>query len=236
MNDKRPRPNLLERFQDYQISARELGRTQFEEREGGEEAEARSRAYVQNAFATLSPTRELLWYGMQAGVQVGAALLAVETALLIAIIAAAVSLGQGLGNLYGPTPLSGTFFEPLWPIVLSLPILPIFGLIGALAALARRAGNRWRGALDSFFSPVAPRLDMVAIWVALFLLMLLGTAVTGILTAQPDPTGVLLMIFSASGIIAWPSHWLWTMLYLPLIRARGSASLDEIQARIQRQL
>jgi hypothetical protein len=235
MNDKRPR-NLLERFQDYQLSARELGRTQFEDRERGEEAEARSRAYMQNAFATLSPTRELLWYGAQAGLQVGAALLAVETAILIALVAAAVSLGQPMGNLYGPTPLSGTFFEPLWPIAVSLPIIPLFSAIGAVAALARRWGSRRRRSLDHFFSPASPREDLYAIWGCLFVVMMLGSAALGFLTAQGDPSGMLLMAFCASGLLAWPSHWLWTQLYLPLIRARGSASLEEIKARIERQI
>jgi hypothetical protein len=213
--------------------------TLFEGRERGPEAEARHRAYVQNAYATLSPAHEIAWYGARAGLQVGAAALAVETAILIAIFAAALSVAQGqqrFVSLYGPTPLAGTFFEPLWPVVVTLPALPFFGGVGALAALLRRAGNLQRRAMDRYFNPVSPRLDFVTFWVLISVALMWAMYALGLTSAQSDPTGLMTLAMCAGGLIAWPSQRLWLLWYLPLIEARGSASMDEIRARIRQQL
>ncbi|MFL5801425.1 MAG: hypothetical protein ACJ8CR_06745 [Roseiflexaceae bacterium] len=239
MKDKRPRRNQLDRWWSLRLTYKELADTGFEERERGSEAGARHLAYIQNAYATLSPTHEIVWCGAWAGVQVGAAVLAIETALLIAIIGAALSVDRGqhtFATLYGQTPLARTFFEPLWPVVLSLPALPFFGGVGALAALMRRAGNRWRRALDRYFSPLSPMLDLATFWILVSALLIWGSYAAGLLGTQADPTGLLTLALCAGGIIAWPSHRLWLLWYLPLIRARGSASIDEIRARIRRQL
>lgn len=237
MKDRRPPRSQLDRWWSLRLTTRDIASAGFEERERGPEAEARHQAYIQNAYATLSPARELAWYGARAGLQVGAAALAIETALLIAIIAAALSVEPGnFATLYGPTPLAGTFFEPLWPVVASLPLLPIFTLIGAAAALMRRLGSRWRRALDSYFNPVSPWLDFVTFWLSITGLLMWGAYGLGFIGAQPDPTGLLTLAMCAAGLIAWPCHRLWLLWYLPLIRAHGSASLDEIRAGIQRQL
>jgi hypothetical protein len=237
MKDKRPPRSQLDGWWSLRLTSKDLGSASFEERERGPEAEARHLAYIQNAYATLSPARELMWYGARAGLQVGAAALAVETALLIAIIAAAFSVDQGSSaTLYGQTPLAGTFFEPLWPVALSLPALPMFAVIGAVAALMRRVGNRWRRALDRYFNPLSPRLDFVTFWILISALLSWGLYAAGLLGAQADPTGLLTLALCAAGLIAWPCHRLWLLWYLPLIRARGAASIDEIRARIQRQL
>jgi hypothetical protein len=239
MKDERPPRSQIDRWWSLQLTARDIGDAGFEERERGPEAEARHLAYVQNAYATLSPTREIVRYGARAGLQVGAAVLAVETALLIAIIAAALSVstpGGAGGTLYGQTPLAGTFLEPLWPVVVTLPVLPVFALIGAVAALMRRVGNRRRRALDKYFNPVSPRLDFVAFWLLITSILMWAAYVLGLMSTQTDPTGLLTLALCAAGLIAWPCHRLWLLWYLPLIHARGSASMDEIRARIQRQL
>lgn len=237
MNDKQPQRSRLDRWWSLMRSAKDIGQARFEERERGPEAEARHLAYIQNAYATLSPARELVWYGARAGLQVGAAALAVETTLLMAIIGAAFMLEQDRSmSLYGQTPLAGTFLEPLWPIVLSLPMLPIFAVIGATAALMRRAGNRWRRALDSYFNPVFALLDFASFWLLSAAMLMWGAYVLGLASDQTDPTGLLTLALCAGGLIGWPCHWLWLLWYLPLIHACGSASMDEILARIQRQL
>jgi hypothetical protein len=239
MKDKRPPRSQLDRWWSLRLTSKDLGDAGFEDRERGPEAEARHQAYLQNAYATLSRTRELCWYGARAGLQVGAALLALETALLIAIIAAALSVDRGQPmpiNLYGPTPLAGTFFEPLWPVVAALPALPAFALIGAVAALMRRLGNRWRRALDTYFNPLSPRLDFATFWLLITCLLMWAAYALGLTSSQTDPTGLLTLALCAAGLIAWPCHRLWLLWYLPSIHAHGSASMDEIRARIQRQL
>lgn len=219
------------------ISWRDLADASFEERERGPEAEARHQAYIQNAYATLAPARELIWYGARAGLQVGVALLATETAVLLAILAAAFSVERDtVATLYGATPLAGTFFEPLWPVLLSLPAVPVCAAIGVVAALARRAGNRWRRALDHYFSPVMPLLDLATFWLLGSAALMWAIYALGLAGDQRDPSGLLTLAFCAGGVIAWPCHWLWLLCYLPLIRARGSASMEAIQACIQRQL
>jgi hypothetical protein len=139
-------------------------------------------------------------------------------------------------TLYGQTPLAGTFFEPLWPVLASSPALLFFAAVGALAALMRREGNKWRRALDRYFNPLSPRLDFVTFWFLITALLSCGLYAAGLLGAQADPTGLLTLALCAGGLIAWPSHHLWLAWYLPLIQSRGSASLDDIKARIQRQL
>jgi hypothetical protein len=237
MGNRQPPQRRDESWWSLRLTNKDLATGGFEDRERGDEAQARDRLYKQNAYAALSPTRQLLWYGLLAGLQVGAAALAIETAALIALLAAALSVGQiGFANIYGLTPVSGTVFEPLWPVILSLPALPCFGLIGAIAALARRAGIRRRRILDRYFSPVTPRLDLAAFWALIFALLTIGAFATGVLTSQADPTGVLTLALCASGLIAWPSQRLWQLLYLPSIMAHGSASAEAIAARIKRQL
>lgn len=235
MKHKLP-PRRSQRWWPFRYTSRDFAVNVFEERERDAEAAERDQRYKQNAFAALSPTPELLWHGALAGFQVGAALLAVETALLIAILGAAASVGQrNFMNLYGSTPLSGTVLEPLWPVALSLPLLLFFGLVGAVAALARRAGILWLGLLDRYYESRSPRLDLITFWGFTFALMVLLAQLAGVLSAQPDPTGVLTLVFCASGLIAWPGHELWLRFYLPAIRARGSASIDAITERIHRQ-
>lgn len=237
MKNRRPPRSQLDRWWSLRLTARDLASAGFEERERGPEAEARHQAYIQNAYATLSPARELCWYGARAGLQVGAAVLAVEAALLLAIIAAAFSVERGtFATLYGPTPLAGTFFEPLWPVVASLPVLPAFTIIGAAAALMRRVGSRWRRALDTYFNPTSPRLDFATFWLLITALLTWAAYALGLTGTQTDPTGLLTLALCAAGLIAWPCHHLWLAWYLPLIRTHGSASFAEIQARIQRQL
>lgn len=239
MKDKRPPRSQLDHWWSLRLTSRDIGDAGFEDRERGPEAEARHRAYVQNAYATLSRTRELCWYGARAGLQVGAAVLAIETALLIAIIAAALSVAEGqhtFTTLYGPTPLAGTFFEPLWPVVVTLPVLPTFAVIGAVAALMRRLGNRWRRALDLYFNPTSPRLDFATYWLLITSLLMWAAYALGLTSSQTDPTGLLTLALCAAGLIAWPCHRLWLLWYLPLMQAHGSASMDAIRARIQRQL
>lgn len=219
------------------LTQKELASVGFHDRERSVEAEARHRAYVQNAYATLSSQRELALRGAQAGLQVGATLLAIETALLIAIIAAAVSVNDGtFGTLYGQTPVSGTFFEPLWPILLSLPALPAFAVIGALAALLRRVGSIRRRVLDKYFNPTPPRFDLLTFWLATIALLIASAFAANLFSSAVDPTGLLTLIICASGLLAWPSHKLWLSWYLPLIEKHGSASLATIQAGIQQQL
>lgn len=219
------------------FTQKDLAAAGFEDRERGPEAEARHLAYVQNAYATLSTTSELLARGAQAGLQVGAALLAIETAILIAIIAAAFSVNEGgFANLYGPTPLSGTFLEPLWPILLSLPVLPAFVVIGAIAALMRRAGSRKRRVLYKYFSPASPRFDFVTFCISVFGLLILGAWAWGLFSTGIDPTGVITIALCFSGLLAWVSHKMWLFWYLPLIHKHGSASMDEIRELIARQL
>jgi hypothetical protein len=240
MNDKRPSHRRLDRWRPQRFTARDLGNAGFEDRERGTEAEARHLAYVQNAYATLSPIREIMRYGARAGLQVGATMLAIETTLLIAIIAAALSVDQSqhqtFATLYGQTPLAGTFFEPLWPVVLSLPALPFFGAVGALAAYMRRVGILWRRVLDRYFNPVSPLLDFVTFWFLVSAVLVWGLYAAGLFATQPDPTGLLTLALSAGGIIAWPGHHFWLQWYLLLIHAHGSASMDEIRERIRPQL
>lgn len=239
MKDKPPRRNPLERLQDLNVSYRELAGTQFEERERGPEAEARHQLYVSRAYATLAPTRELLWCGARAGLQVGAAVLAIETGLLIAVLAAALSIDTGeytFLTLYGQTPLAGTVFEPLWPILLSTPALLFFSVIGALAALMLRLGCQRRRLLDRYFNPVSPQLDFATFWVLITVLLMLAAYLFGFLTAQSDPTGILIIALATGGLLAVMCHRLWLLWYLPLIQARGSVSMDAIKARIQPQL
>src|SRR4029079_16700345 len=143
--------------------------------------------------------------------------------LLIAIIGAALLVDQDrAASLYGQTPLAGTFFEPLWPIVISLPVAPIFAIIGAAAALMRRLGNRWRRVLDRYFNLVLPLLDLATFWLLITAMLMWGAYALGLTNAQTDPTGLLTLALCAGGLIAWPSHWLWQLWYLPLIRAGGS--------------
>lgn len=239
MSNKRPPRNQADHWWSFRLTGRDLGNAGFEDRERGPEAEARHQAYIQNAYAQLSRPRELCWYGARAGLQVGAAVLAVLTALLIAIIGASMTVSQnqpGAGGLYGPTPLAGTFLEPLWPVVVALPTLPAFALIGAAAALTRRVGLRWRRALHTYFNPTAPRLDFAVFWLLITILLMWGAYAIELAGPATDPSGLLTLAICAGGLIAWPSHRLWLAWYLPLIRARGSASIDEIQAHIQRQL
>jgi hypothetical protein len=79
-------------------------------------------------------------------------------------------------------------------------------------------------------------LDLVTFWILVSALLIGGLYAAGLLGAQADPTGVLTLALCAGGLIAWPCHRLWMLWYLPLIRARGSASIDQIRARIQQQL
>ena len=238
MKDKRPSRSRLDGSWSLRLTYKDLGDIGFEDRERGPEAEARHQAYIQNAYATLSPTRELMWYGARAGLLVGGAALAIETAILIGIIGAAMTVDRQhtFATLYGQTPLVGTFFEPLWPVVLSLPALPAFATIGTLAALMRRLGSRRRRSLDTYFNPTSPCLDFMTFWLLITALLCLGLGAAGLLGAQADPTGLLLLAFCAAGLIAWPCHRLWLLWYLPAMRAHGSASMDEIRAHIQRQL
>ena len=237
MPNNPPQRNQPEHWWSFRMTAKDMASAGFEERERGPEAAARHQAYVQNAYATLSPRRELFVRGLQAGLQVGAAALAVETAVLMAIIIAAITVSDGsFGSLYGATPVSGTFFEPLWPVMLSLPILPAFGLIGGLAALLRRVGNNRRRVLFKYFNPISPRLDFITFWLAVLGLLIAGACAIGAFSANIDPTGVLTLALCASGLLAWPCHRLWLFWYFPLIEKYSSVPIGKIRAIIERQL
>lgn len=198
------------------------------------EAEARHIAYVKNAYATLSPTPELLLRGAQAGVLVGAMLLILEIVLLFVVITPKLPPG-GYSELYGPTPLHGTFLEPVWPILVSLPGLLLFAIIGALAALARRADRLWRRSLDNYFLPVVPFLDFVTFWLSLLLSLAVAMWAFDYFT-RFDPIFMFIFAIGASGLLAYLCHVLWSKLYLSLIQKHSSISLDTIRAIIKRQL
>jgi hypothetical protein len=238
MSNKQPERPKRPRFGIFSLSPRDFNGASINASESPFEREARGLAYIQNAFATLAPTQELIRYGALVGFRVGMTVLIVETALLLAIVVASVTLVDSppFETLYGYTPLVGTFLEPLWPVLVSLPLLLLFTALGAGAALLRRLGNQQRRALDRFFNPVSPRWDSLLFHGVIAALITLGLYLWGIPIFQGDPTGIMLVIASASALIAWPTHWLWLFWYLPLIRARGSVSMDEVRERIQRQM
>lgn len=198
------------------------------------EAEARHSAYIKNAYATLSPTSELLLRGGQAGLLVGSVLLGFETILLFVFVAPKLPAG-GFGALYGPTLLDGTFLEPLWPIFLSLPFLPLYAIIGALAALARRTDRQVRRALENYFLPVAPYLDFLTFWLSMLLVLVAAMWLFDYFT-KFDPIFMLIMATGAGGLLAYLSHLLWSRLYLSLLQKHSSVSLDQIRAIIKPQL
>jgi hypothetical protein len=198
------------------------------------EAEARHIAYIKNAYATLSPTPELLLRGAQAGLLVSVVLLLLEALLLFVFIVPKPPAG-GFGELYGPTPLDTTFLEPVWPILLSLPALPLFTIIGALAALARRTDRHWRRALDNYFIPVAPFLDFFTFWLSILFLLVAALWAADYFT-EFDPIFMVIFTISLSGLVAYLSHLLWAKLYLSLLQKHSSVSLDQIRAIIKQQL
>lgn len=205
----------------------------------GFEADEHDRLYVRNAFATLSPTRELIRWGAWAGLHAGSAALALLAGALLLLILALLAIGEAGGpgtTYYGPTPLVGTPFEILWPIVLALPVVPFYVVVGIAAALARRAGNRWRRALDRYFELPSPLLDFLVFWLATMILAIMlafGLALVG-----PDTSlvGLLILTWSVGGVLGRPLYLVWRAQYLRFIREHGSASLDEIIARIRAQL
>ncbi len=220
-------------------SDRDLRGAGIERRERGFEADERDRLYVRNAFATLSPTRELLRWGAWAGLHAGGAALALLAGMLLVLILALLAIGEAGGpgtTYYGPTPLVGTPFEILWPIVLALPVVPYYAVVGSAAALARRAGNRRRRALDHYFDPPSPLLDFLVFWLAtmaLVLVLAFGLALVG---SDTSIVGLLILTWSAGGLLGRPLYLVWRAQYLRFIREHGSASLDDIIARIRAQL
>jgi hypothetical protein len=236
MNDNKQHRHEIDKWWSLRMTPADLADVGFEALERGPEAKARDVAYVQNAYATLSRTRELVWCGARAGVRAGAALVAVFAILLVAVNLAAQSLDGGqFATIYGNTPLVGTSFEPLWPLLLALPMLPFFAVVGAVAALLRRVGNHWRRALHAYFTPVNPLLDQVFFWLMTSALIAWITYALGLVGLGTDVLGMLFLVAGAGGLISWPVFQLWRKWYLELIRSAGSASIDEIRAYIRRQ-
>jgi hypothetical protein len=201
------------------------------------ETDEHDRLYVQNAFATLSPTRDLVRWGGWAGLHAGGAGLALLAGALLMMILALFTIGEAGGgaSYYGQTPLSGTPFEVLWPIVLALPVLPYYGLVGIVAALLRRAGNRWRRAIDRYHDPVSPLLDFAGFWVATSLLMLAMLIALNLIGRESSYIGIFVLVFSAGGLFSRPLYLIWRSQYLWFIRRHGRAPFDEIVAHLVRQ-
>ncbi len=236
MKDEKLPKSQLDRWWSLRLNPGDLAGAGFEGREAGDEANARDLLYVQNAFATLSAPRQLLWYGARAGLQAGSTFVAVFGIVMVAIMAAAYSVDQGqFATLYGDTPLVGTVLEPLWPLLLSMVAIPFYGVVGAAAALALGAENRWRRALHHYFEPIRPRLDQATFVGGTAALLVYALAALGVIGPESDPFGLFVLIGGAGGLIGLPVHAVWRTCYLRLIRERGTASLDEISAHIRRQ-
>lgn len=211
--------------------------TEFEDRERGFEADARDRLYIQNAFATLSSPREVMWYGAKAGFQAGACAVAAIAVLLVAIMVAAIPIdgNQQFATLYGPTPVVGTILEPLWPLLLALVLMPLYAVVGAVGGLLRRAENRRRRALHHYFEPVRPQWDRLMFLAVTCVLVLWGIRTLQLTSSEADVIGLAMIVAAVSCLFAWPIHLAWLAWYLPLIRSYGSASLVDIVADIHRQ-
>ena len=204
-------------------------------RESGLEADARDRAYVQNAYATLSTTREILMCGAWAGFQTGLVFLAVVAIVLVALAAFAQVMYMGSFAREAP-PVVDAFAGILRPLLVLLPTVLFFALNGAVAALMRRLGNLRRHALDHYFEPVRPLLDMLTFWLLTAVLVTGAVYGLNLANAETDLVGLLFITFTTAGGISWPCFVFWQQRYLPLIRRYGSASFQEIFNRIQRQV
>lgn len=204
-------------------------------RESGVEADARDRAYVQNAYATLSTTRELVMCGAWAGFQTGLVFLAVVAIVLVALAAFAQVMYMGSFAREAPPFVDGVA-GILRPMLVLLPTVVFFALNGAVAALMRRSGNRRRHALDHYFEPVRPLLDMLAFWLLTAVVVTGAVYALNLADAETDIIGLLFMTLTIAGGISWPCFIFWQKRYLPLIRRYGSASFQEIYNRIQRQV
>lgn len=208
----------------------------FEDRERGSEADVRHQLYVQNAYAALSKTRQIVRCGALAGLHAGAVLVAVfGVALFVMMLAWETVDRRQSATLYGNTPLVGTIFEPLWPLILSLGALPFCAMVGLIAALVLREELQRLRLLDHYFEPVRTRFDLVTFIVLATMLMFWGTHALGLRGAQTDLLGLLILCGAVGSLIAWPVHSVWQKWYLRMIRNSGSASLHEITDLIRRQ-
>ena len=223
------------RWWQTRLTPEEIASAGLDMRESGLEADARDRAYVQNAYATFSTTREIVLCGAWAGFQTGLVFLAVVAIVLVALAAFAQVLNMGSFAREAP-PFVDALAGILRPLLFLLPTVLFFALNGAVAALMRRSGNRLRHALDHYFEPVRPLLDMLSFWLLTALLVTWGVYALNLVGSETDMGGLLFITFTTAAGISWPCFVFWQQRYLPLIRRYCSASIQEIFDRIQRQV
>jgi hypothetical protein len=237
MDEEQPHKSSLDHWWSMRATERDLRDAEFVPQERGVEADERDRRFVQEAFATLSPARDLLVAGALAGLQAGATFVAIASVVLLLLIGANLSIASGSNvGVFGDTPLVGTIFEPLWPVVVATGAIPFFAAVGAVSALMRRLNLRLRHALDHYFEPIRPILDLLTFWLLTAVLIHWSLGALGLTGPASDTLGVAVLAASIGGIIAWPLYSVWERQYLAQIRRRGSASLDEIKALIYRQI
>jgi hypothetical protein len=236
MSDDKQRKSKLDSIFGMAGGARDTKGFEFEMRERGAEASARDQFYVQQAFATLSHSRQVVWYGARAGFYAGSWFIAVVAMVMVVVVAAALSVDEGnFATLYGQTPLVGTIFEPLWPLLVLLPTILFFSIVGAVAAMLMRIENIQRHSLNHYFEPVRTLSDLLTFWLLTGALVFWAIQALGLTGPETDTIGLFVLTGAIGGIIAWPLHGLWLRRYLLLIREYGSASIDEILADIRRQ-
>ncbi len=236
MSDDKQRKSNLDSVFGLAGAARDIRGFEFEPYERGGEASDRDQFYVQQAFATLSHPRQVLWYGARAGFFAGVWFIAVVAMVMVAVMAAALSVDEGnFATLYGQTPLVGTAFEPLWPLLVILPGILFFTCVGAAAATLMRVENFARHALNHYFEPVRPLSDLLAFWLLTGALVFWAVQALGLTGPETDTIGLIVLTAAIGGIVAWPLHGVWQRRYLLLIRQYGSASMDDILANIRRQ-
>ena len=235
MSKQSERRSQLDQWWKLRLTPQDLSHAGLEMHETGVEAGARDRAYVQNAYATLSTTREIVMCGAWAGFQTGLVFLAVVAIVLVALAAFAQALYMGSFAREAP-PFVDALAGILRPLLFLLPTVFFFALNGAVAALMRRLGSRRRQALDHYFEPVRPLLDMLSFWLLTALVVTGAVYVLDLVDSDVEMVGLLFITFTTAAGISWPCFVFWQQRYLPLIRRYGSASFQEIFSRIQRQV